>query len=70
MLKVLKNPLENKTKLINPGEIFLQRLSCIHAIVPLMSNVHFQIVKDVLIQFIQMNLNFESSVKSKVSRIF
>ncbi|XKL60803.1 hypothetical protein PGB90_007860 [Kerria lacca] len=66
LLKVLKNPLENKTKLINPGEIFLQRLSCIHAIVPLMSNVHFQIVKDVLIQFIQMNLNFESSVKSKI----
>lgn len=57
VLKVLQNPLENESKLLFPGEILLQRLRCIRAMIPAMNNSHIQIVKDLLLRVMQNDLD-------------
>lgn len=66
MLKTLRYPLENKSKLVFPGEILLQRLRCIQAMIPEMNITHIQTVKDILLHLIQNEL--DSSAKIEVRK--
>ncbi len=67
---VLQVPLENRTKLVNPGEILLHRLNCIRAIVCSLNIFHLRILKDVIIQVVQTCSTFIDDTKCKVRTQF
>lgn len=66
VLRALKEPFENKTRIVNPGELLLQRLKCIRALTPLFNNTHAKIVKDILVELTQRNIHANMSDKSRV----
>jgi hypothetical protein len=66
VLKVLREPFENRARIANPGEILLQRLKCIRALIPLFNHTHAKIVKDILVEVTQRKTRTDHFDKSRV----
>ena len=66
ILAALEKPIENRSKLVNPGELLLSRLKCVSNIVPAANTSHYDLIKDILVRINQNELPLDDKVKAKV----